>query len=71
MSKHREGSRKSKVHALFDSEGDAAAIILGRRLKLKDSSIRTWISRWRAEKVAAALEKNAKAKAKAKVAKAA
>jgi hypothetical protein len=64
---HREGSRKSKVHALFDVEGETAAYVLGTKLKLQPSSLRTWFSRWRADKVAAALEKNAKAKSKPKV----
>ena len=61
-----EGSRKQKVHELFESEGEAPAFTLGRRLKLKDSTLRTWFSRWRIEKVEANLAKNKKAKAKAK-----
>ena len=72
MTKHREGSRKQKIHALYDAEGETAAFVLGRKLKLKDSSLRTWFSKWRADTVQANLAKNAKAKAaKAKVAKAA
>ena len=69
--KHREGSRKQKVHALFDSDGDAAAYTLGIKLKLRPSSLHTWFSRWRTEAVQANLAK-AKAKvAKVKIAKAA
>jgi hypothetical protein len=63
---HREGSRKSKVHALFDSAGAAPAFTLGLKLGLKPSSLHTFFSKWRVEDVQAALAKNAKAKAKAK-----
>lgn len=69
MTKHIEGSRKQKVHQLFDAEGDASAFTLGTKLKLKASSLHTWFSKWRAEAVQANLVKNAKAKAKRKVAK--
>ena len=69
IGKHIEGSRKQKVHALFDSQGDAAAFTLERKLKLKPSTLHTWLSRWRTEGVQANLAK-AKAK-KIKVAKAA
>lgn len=61
MTKHREGSRRAKVHELFDKEGDAAAFTLGTKLKLQHSTLRTWFSKWRAEDVKANL---AKAKAK-------
>jgi hypothetical protein len=63
---HIEGSRKQKVHALFDKEGAAPAFTLGTKLGLQASSLHTWFSKWRAEDVKAALAKNAKAKAKAK-----
>jgi hypothetical protein len=62
MTVHREGSRRQKVHKIFDEQADAAALVLGQRLKLKDSSVRTWISKWRAETVKENLDKNAKAK---------
>ena len=42
----RSNSRRQKVHQIFDAQGDAAAIVLGKRLKLADSSVRTWISKW-------------------------
>ena len=61
-----EGSRKQKVRQLFDFQGDAAAFTLGRKLKLADSSLRTWFSKWRKADVEAALVRNAKAKAKKK-----
>jgi hypothetical protein len=68
--RHREGSRKQKVHQLYNEQGDAAAFTLGRKLGLEVSSLQTWFSNWRTEAVAANLVKNAKAKAaKAKVAK--
>jgi hypothetical protein len=66
MPKHREGSRKQKVHALFDKDGAAPAFTLGTKLGLAASSLHTWFSKWRAEAVQANLVKNAKAKSKAK-----
>jgi hypothetical protein len=60
----REGSRKQKVHALFDAEGESAAYTLGRKLKLKETSLRKWFGMWRAETVQANLAKIKKAKAK-------
>jgi hypothetical protein len=66
--KHRDGSRRQKVHALYDSEGMAAAFTLGTKLKLKQSTLHTWFSKWRTEAVK---ENLAKAKKKPKVAKAA
>ena len=65
---HREGSRKQKVHALFDKEGAAPAFTLGQKLGLEVSSLHTWFSRWRSEKVQANLEKNRKAKKSKKLA---
>ena len=32
MTTHREGSRRQKVHQIFDAEGDAAAFTLGTKL---------------------------------------
>src|SRR5262245_4949184 len=39
---HVEGSRKGKVHELFDKEGPEAAWTLGLKLKLKEGTLRTW-----------------------------
>ncbi len=47
--KHKEGSRKSKVHALFDKEGQDAAWTLGLKLKLAQSTLRAWFATWRRE----------------------
>lgn len=47
--KHKEGSRKSKVHALFDQEGQDAAWTLGIKLKLAQSTLRAWFATWRRE----------------------
>ena len=44
---HKPGSRKAKVHELYDKEGDAAAFTLGQRLKLKDGTLRSWFMVWR------------------------
>ena len=64
MVKHIDGSRKQKVHALFDKEGAAPAFTLGTKLKLKQSTLHTWFSKWRKEAVKV---KVARAAPKAKV----
>lgn len=58
---HKEGSRKGKVHALFDAQGIEAAWVLGRKLKLKDTTLRTWLSFWSRSQV----KKKGKSKPKA------
>ena len=63
---HREGSRRQRVHQVFNSDGDAAAFTLGMKLKLKPSTLHTWASKWRAEKVQDNLAKAKAKKAKAK-----
>jgi transposase-like protein len=78
--RHIEGSRKQKVHALYDARGPEAAFTLARKLGLKDNSARSWFSQLRRldgdkKKVAAPKAKTkpepkkAKAKSKAKVVK--
>ena len=42
---HKEGSRKGKVHQLFDKEGAEAAWVLGLKLQLKQTTLRSWV-RW-------------------------
>ena len=44
---HNEGSRKSKVHQLFDTQGAEAAWVLGLKLKLKDGTLRSWFAAWK------------------------
>jgi hypothetical protein len=44
---HKEGSRKSKVHQLFDKEGPEAGWILGLKLQLKASTLRSWFAAWK------------------------
>jgi antitoxin VapB len=44
---HRAGSRKGDVHRAFDEEGEEAALRLARKFRLKESSVRTWMSKWR------------------------
>ena len=39
-------SRKQRVHGLHDKEGPASAWTLGRRLKLKEGTLRTWFRSW-------------------------
>jgi hypothetical protein len=44
---HKEGSRKSKVHELFNNEGPEAAWVLGLKLKLKENTLRSWFAGWK------------------------
>jgi hypothetical protein len=46
--KRKSGRRKAKVQELFESQGADAAWVLGRRLKLKESTLRNWFAGWRA-----------------------
>ena len=46
---HKEGSRKGRVHALFDKEGQDAAWTLGLKLKLSPNTLRAWFGTWRRE----------------------
>lgn len=47
--KFKEGSRKAKVRALFDKQGEDAAWTLGLKLKLAQSTLRSWLATWRRE----------------------
>ena len=44
---HKIGSRKGKVHAVFDEQDEATAFTLGQKLKLKDGTLRSWFMVWR------------------------
>jgi hypothetical protein len=44
---HKEGSRKGKVHELFNKEGPEAAWVLGLKLKLKENTLRSWYASWK------------------------
>ena len=44
---HVEGSRKGKVHELFDEQGPEAAWTLGLKLKLKEGTLRSWFGQWK------------------------
>jgi hypothetical protein len=44
---HKEGSRKGKVHQLFDEQGSEAAWVLGLKLQLKASTLRSWFAAWK------------------------
>ena len=50
---HTPGSRKGKVHELFDKQGSEAAWTLGLKLKLKQSTLRTWLAYWNRNKAKA------------------
>ncbi len=45
--RHKEGSRKAKVHDLFDAEGQDAAWTRGLKLKLSPNTLRSWFATWR------------------------
>jgi hypothetical protein len=47
---HVEGSRKAKVHELYDKQGAEAAWTLGLKLKLKQGTLRSWFSAWHQKK---------------------
>jgi transposase-like protein len=43
------GYRKHKVRELFNTQGVEAAWVLGRKLGLKQSSLRVWFNQWKRE----------------------
>jgi hypothetical protein len=43
---HMAGSRKGVIHELFDKEGMEVAWTRGRKMGLKESSLRSWFARW-------------------------
>ena len=43
---HKIGSRKAKVHELYDKDGLEAAFTLAQRLGLKPGTARSWIMVW-------------------------
>src|SRR5262245_52087571 len=44
---HEAGSRKGKVHELYDTKGSDEAWTLGQKLGLKQSTLRTWFHTWK------------------------
>lgn len=46
---HRAGSPKGRVHQRYDEKGRDAAIALGLKLELKESTLKNWIGNWRRE----------------------
>jgi len=44
---HITGSRKGKVHELFDKQGPNAAWTLGVKLGPKEGTLRTWFRAWK------------------------
>ena len=66
---HKIGSRKSKVHEVWETEDEATAFTLGQKLKLKPQTLRSWFGVWRRtstpSKKAKALEKNPEIKPEA------
>ena len=44
---HLAGSRKGKVHELHDKQGTEAAWVLGKKLGLKEGTLRSWFAAWK------------------------
>ena len=44
---HLAGSRKGKVHQLHDKQGAEAAWVLGKKLGLKEGTLRSWFAAWK------------------------
>ena len=44
---HKHGSRKSKVHEVWEREDESVAFALGQKLKLKPETLRSWFGVWR------------------------
>jgi hypothetical protein len=44
---HKPGRRKGKVHEVFDEEGPDVAWTRGRKLGLKESTLRSWFASWK------------------------
>jgi hypothetical protein len=44
---HKEGSRKARVHQLFDGQGAGAGWVLGLKLQLKQTTLRSWFAAWK------------------------
>jgi hypothetical protein len=44
---HLAGSRKGKVHELHDKQGAEAAWVLGKKLGLKEGTLRSWFAAWK------------------------
>lgn len=61
---HKVGSRKSKVHEVWEREDEATAFTLGQKLKLKPETLRSWFGVWRRQ--AKSTTKVAKPKVEAK-----
>lgn len=48
---HNPGSRKERVHQVFDEKGSAAAITLGAEIGLAAGTIRSWMGTWTPQEV--------------------
>lgn len=46
---HRPGSRKGKVHQIFDIFGIEEAMKFGQSVEIRESTLNNWISIWRRE----------------------
>ncbi len=44
---HLAGSRKGKVHECYDKRGSDAAWVLGKKVGLKEGTLRSWFAAWK------------------------
>ena len=59
---HREGSRKGKVHELYDKQGPEAAWTLGLKLKLQPATLRSWFGQFKRDEPKTKVKAKPKAK---------
>jgi hypothetical protein len=57
---HLAGSRKGKVHELHDKQGAEAAWVLGKKLGLKENTLRSWFAAWKRAVIAEAIQRSAR-----------
>jgi hypothetical protein len=59
---HKVGSRKSVIHELFDREDEQTAWVRGKKIGLKETTLRTWFAFWRRSAKPATAKKATKVK---------
>jgi hypothetical protein len=57
---HKPGSRKSVIHELFDRQDEQTAWVRGKKIGLKETTLRTWFAFWRRSAKPATAKKAAK-----------
>lgn len=57
QTKPAKTSRKQRIRELYSQQGAEEAFTLGKRLKLKESTLHSWLGTWRREAAVAAATK--------------